>query len=124
MTLKPAPKLAWLLAMLATLPALALVSYGPPIGIVIVLIVMSMAMVAPAIRGLCQPGLSLVISGQQLLAQTRSGHLKWRARTPMVRAVVTPWALSLWSPWRQGITIFRCQLDDGDYRCLARWLHR
>jgi len=124
MTLKPAPKLAWLLAVLATLPTLALLSYDPPISIVIALMATSMAMVAPAIRGLCQPGLSLVISGQQLLTQTRSGHLKWRARTPMVRAVVTPWALSLWSPWRQGITIFRCQLDDGDYRCLARWLHR
>lgn len=124
MVLKPARKPAVLLAIMAVLPALSLWAYEPPISVVVGLLLASVMVATPAIRALWQPRLSLVINGEQLLAHSHSGHLKWRARAPVVRAVVTPWALSLWCPWRPGKTIFRCQLDEHDYRQLAAWLHR
>lgn len=124
MIIKPARKLAGLLALVTVLPAVALSAYGPPMPVVVSLLLVSVVVAAPAIRALWHPGLSLVISGEQLLAHSASGHLKWRVDAPAVRAVVTPWALSLWSPWRPGTTVFRGQLDDGDYRRLAAWLHR
>lgn len=121
-TIKPAPKLAWCVLAVAAAPALALIPYGAPTPVIVAVWLMSVGVVTPAVRAIWRPQLHLVLNGSQLLAYDRSRRLQFRETRP--RAVVTPWALCVWPPWSRGVTLFRCQLDDRDYRRLAAWLHR
>lgn len=120
--IKPAPKIAGCLVAIALVPALALVQYGAPIIVILAIGLVSIAVVTPAAWALWRPQRHVVLNGSELIASDRSRHIQFRGHT--LRAVVTPWAVSVWSPWRRGLTVFRCQMDDQDYRRLAAWLHR